>query len=499
DVPLTSITAPVTWSPVAPESIREFAATCYFFGRDLHKANGVPQGLIHSSWGGSIIQAWTSATALRELKSYDSTLQLMQLHARNPAVAESQWKQSQQRWWEQHDPNQKRWSSIDADDAGWPAVRPRDFWEKSGIAAFNEFDGIVWFRTSVVLSDKQANQPASLSLGPVDDVDETWVNGRRIGSMEGWNVQRDYQIPKGVLRSGRNVIAVGVLDSGGGGGLWGEPSQRKLQLASGEAVSLDAEWRYQVSGSLTQVGAAPSAPWMTAVGTTTLYNAMIAPLAGYTLRGVAWYQGESNAMEAEEYARLLPLMMKDWRNAFGNDLPFLVVQLAAFGAAANSPSESPWAELRETQRRVVNADGNAALATAVDIGDRFDIHPTNKQEVGRRLALAARRLVFHENIAAAGPEAMTARRDGAKVIIGFANAGGGLQVNGGNRPAGFELCDSSRQCSFVDAAVEQDRVVLEASAVPGAVKVRYAWAKSPVCNLYNQQQLPALPFEMSIQ
>ena len=495
--PLRTFSDPVSWQAVTSDTIREFSAACYFFGRELQRVQGVPQGLIHSSWGGSIIQAWTSAEALRKLPGYDAPLQLLALHAQSPQRAEQQWHDITVDWWRQHIASD--WSVPTLDDAAWPTIRPVDFWEKSTIPEFEDFDGLAWYRATVNLTAQQAREGATLLLGPIDDMDTTWVNGQRVGGLEGWDTPREYALAKGVLKPGRNVIAVAVLDSGGGGGMWGLPSQRVLRLGSGATIPLDGEWRYRIAGTLAQTGAPPHAPWMTAIGTTTLYNAMIAPLAGYSLRGAAWYQGESNTMEAEEYARLLPTMMQDWRNAFGQDLPFLVVQLAGFGAATSVPGDSTWAALREVQRRVVDADGHAALATAIDIGDRYDIHPTNKQEVGRRLALAARHLVFGENVVASGPAATGAKRAGEKVIVDFANVAGGLVVIGGNRPAGFELCDTKRQCRFVDASVQGDHVALDAAGIADAAVVRYAWAKSPVCNLYNTTHLPALPFELPVQ
>lgn len=501
-VPLRDFAQPVAWTAAAPGAIDEFAATCYFFGRDLYRANGVPQGLIHSSWGGSTIQAWISAPALSELRNYGEALQLLDLYAQSPQQADVRWRALMDTWWKEHDPagrNVAALSIIGFDDSAWPTLRPEGFWEKSAVAALHDFDGIVWFRKTFDLSAQQARDDATLSLGPIDDADVTWVNGKRIGSMEGWDTQRVYVIPRGVLRAGKNAIAVAVLDSGGGGGMWGPAQQRSIRFKSGSSVTLDGDWRYRISGSLPQTGVAPHAPWLQAVGTTTLYNGMIAPLAGYSVRGAAWYQGEANAMEAAEYARLLPALMKDWRHAFGADLPFLVVQLAGFGAAVDAPSDPAWAALREVQRRAVDADGNAALAVAIDIGERDDIHPTNKQEVGRRLAFAARQVIFHENVVGAAPAPIEARRTGNQVAVNFSNAPDGLVVQGGNRPVGFELCDAKRHCGFIDATVQEDRVLLDAAAVPDPFFVRYGWANSPVCNLYNTNGLPAVPFEVPVR
>jgi sialate O-acetylesterase len=189
-------------------------------------------------------------------------------------------------------------------------------------------------------------------------------------------------------------------------------------------------------------------------------------------------------------------MMRDWRAQFGSDTPFLIVQLAGFGPAATQPSPASWADIREVQRRTVAADNHAALVTTIDIGDRYDIHPTNKQEVGRRLALAARREIFDEPVTAAGPEPISAARSGERIVVKFANAAGGLVVTGGNRPVGFELCSARKECRFADATVQGDRVVLDATADDAFV--RYGWAGSPICNLFNNAELPAVPFEVAV-
>jgi sialate O-acetylesterase len=224
---------------------------------------------------------------------------------------------------------------------------------------------------------------------------------------------------------------------------------------------------------------------------------MIAPLAPYGLKGVAWYQGEANVSEAGEYARLLPALMADWRTQFRvADLPFLVVQLAAFGPLSAVPQDTPLSRLREVQRRVVQADPRAGLAVTIDVGDPYDIHPTNKLEVGRRLGLLARRIAYGEAVTASAPEPVSARRDGERVVVTFSR--GGLVSYGAARPVGFELCDSSRRCHYVDAAVVGGKVLLEAGAGEASL-VRYAWADSPMVNLFGGEKLPVSPFELPVR
>jgi sialate O-acetylesterase len=491
---------PVKWEVARPGTVDEFSAVCYFLGRDLHAATGIPQGLIHSSWGGSVVQAWISTDTFGELSGYESARSLLALHARSPQQAEQHWRTTQLEWWSQHDPlhNGSDWRLLKFDDSGWPTTAANRIWEDDGNAELSNFDGMARYRYTLTLTREQASA-GTLVLGPIDDFDFTWVNGVPIGANSTWNLPREYPLARGVLKPGKNVIAVAVLDHGGGGGLWGDPKHRMLRLKSGDTVPIDGAWHYRPVRPLAQTGIPPRAPWGDSQGMSTLYNAMISPLAGYTLRGAAWYQGEANVSESAEYARLLPALFDDWRKAFGADLPFLVVQLADFGPVATRPVDSMWASLRDVQRRVVQADPHAALAVTVDVGDRYDIHPTNKQQVGRRLALAARRLVYGDDVVASGPSPIEASRAGGQVVVRFENVASGLVVYGGKEPIGFELCDDGNRCEYVDATVQDDRVVLEIGSIGKPSRVRYAWADSPICNLYNDNDLPAVPFEMRIQ
>lgn len=488
------------WRISGPESVRDFSATCFFMGKQLRQSQNVPIGLIAASWGGSVIEDWLSEPALRRLGGYDVSLDTLAVYARSPEEGRRVWDETSERWWRDNDPGSAGptpWYSPDYDDSGWTAATPEGFWEGSS-PELTVFNGVIWHRTAVTLTAAQAAGEATLRLGPVDDVDTTWINGRKIGGREGWDTPRTYSVPAGVLREGRNLIAVGVLDTGGGGGLWGPAADKTLTLADGSVVSLADPWRRKVSAPITALRNLPRTPWFGGSGVTTLSNGMIAPLEGYGLAGFAWYQGEANVGDPEGYGRLLPAMIADWRTRFGDEtLPFFAVQLANFGPATSTPTDSAWAALREVQREVVNADGNAGLAVAIDIGDRYDIHPTNKQEVGRRLALAARAVAHGEQGVPATPSPRDAEISGPTVVISFDRVGDGLVVYGAARPVGFELCGADG-CRFVDARVEGETVVLDAAGVTEPRTVRFCWADSPVCNLYGDAGLPAVPFELPV-
>ena len=501
DAPRRDFEFAPSWQVATPATVRDFSAACFFFGRDIEHTQRVSVGLVDDSWGGSSIQAWMSPGALHRLGGYDEPLALLARHDRDPAAAEAGWQAVVDKWWQGRPAaaiGLPEFSDPQFDDSGWSTMRVSGDWEDSGIPALSNFDGVVWFRSTVQLSAAQAAQSAHLQIGAVDDADTTWINGRRVGGFEGWDVPRNYALPSGVLHAGSNLIAVRVLDSGGGGGMWSPPEARRLVFADGSSVPLALEWRYDIAGDLAAVGALPHAPWLPAIGSTTLYNGMIAPLGPMGLRGMLWYQGEANVADAGEYARLLPALMADWRVQFGAELPFYIVQLAGYGAAVPGPVESGWAALRDVQRRVAENDAHSGLASAIDIGDRYDIHPTNKQEVGRRLALLARHRVYGEALEDSGPAVRSAQRRGDRIVISFAHADGGLHVLASNRPVGFELCSAPRHCRYVDARVAGESVVLDERGGARALRVRYAWAGSPVANLVNAAGLPASPFELAI-
>ncbi len=402
-------------------------------------------------------------------------------------------------WWSANDPGGRAgWYAPTFDDSAWSTITPDGTWENTGIRELSGFDGIAWYRTEFTLTAAQAAQGGQFTLGPVDDIDVTYLNGSVIGGISGWDQPRNYDVAPGVLHAGRNVLAVGALDTGGGGGLWGPASEKLLRLADGSAVPLTNPWRYHISAPLSEVTSPPQAPWGGPNAYSVLYNGMIAPLAPYGLSGVLWYQGEANAGAPADYARLLPGMMDDWRRAFGRpNLPFMIVQLANYGpAVASEPQRHSWGEIRDVQRRVVDADAHAGLAVSIDIGDRFDIHPTQKLLVADRLVRIARGIVYGDDVVTSGPAPLTATRAGAVIVVTFEQ--GPLRAYSSNRPMAFELCDGERACRFVDARIDGPSVRLS-DALPSDTFVRHCWGDGPICNMYNDEDLPAVPFELAIQ
>jgi sialate O-acetylesterase len=460
-----------TWRVSAPDSTREFSAACYFMGVELQRRRQVPIGLIAASWGGSFIEAWLGADTLLADGQFSDGLGLLAQWQADPVAAERKWLERTQAFLADNLSSDR--PLVDAD--------PTLIWEQwgngSGDSGFADFDGFGTYTTTVTLSASQAMAGQRLMLGLIDDIDHTVVNGQPVGMTAGWDVQRNYALPQGLLRQGVNRIEVRVLDTGGGGGLYGT-APRAIILRDGASVELDHAWRFRPGRSLAQAGAAPQKPWMPISGLGTLANGMIAPLGRIPLAGIAWYQGESNA------SRLLPLLMAEWRERF-DTRRFAIVQLANFGALNDAPGESHWAQLRDVQRRIVAADRDAGLAIAIDVGDPYDIHPANKRSIGVRLA-SAMDGEGHAQL----PVAATA---GDRARLTFAHD---LVLVGGASPVGFELC-SQNKCRFVDAQIiDASTVSLHLQASDD--HVRYLWSDSPVTNLYDRAGIPVTPFQIAL-
>ncbi|HEY5782402.1 MAG TPA: sialate O-acetylesterase [Lysobacter sp.] len=499
-VPQEQFAGPVAWRATTSDTLRDFSAACFYFARELQKTVDVPMGLINSAWGGSRIQAWTSGGALRATGHYDDELDVLALYSRDPIAAVGRWGEVWGRWWRARSDvaaGDEPWAANYAEGKDWRnAPATLGAWERWGVPELAEFDGMVWYRTSVKLTAQQAAQEAVLALGSADEMDMTWINGQAVGATYGAGTGREYPLPRGLLHEGENTVVVNVLDTYRDGGLSGPASAHGLRFKDGSRVPLDGVWKYRI---VPGYDSPPRAPWQTAAGLSTLYNGMIAPIGRYSLRGVLWYQGESNTFESDRYADLLRSWRTDWRTRFGADLPVLLVQLAGYGKATIQPAESGWAMLREAQRHVADEDPRTGLVVTIDIGDHYDVHPPNKQEVGRRLARAARHLVYGEKLPASGPAPRSVARAGDAVVVTFEGNTGDLVAQGAPGPIGFELCGPQPEsCRYAEAKAWGNTVTLRAPMEHEATRVRYCWADGPVCTLFDGVPLPAVPFEMPI-
>ncbi|WP_419252187.1 sialate O-acetylesterase [Caulobacter sp. ErkDOM-YI] len=491
--PKASFGKPPVWKPTNRDTLGSFSASCYYFARELQKIRAVPFGLIHASWGGSGIEAWMSPAALRKVGGYDEAIETLNLSLKDPAAANRRWGETIKAWWAPKHPGEA--ATAPWTGAGVWTEAPKDLgiWERWGVPALAEFNGVVWFKTEVTLTVAQAKQAATLNLGQIDEMDATYLNGVGVGATSGAWLDRSYPLAVGALKAGRNTIVVSAYDTYANGGIYGDPSKRALVLADGTRLPLNA-WSYRIEP---RVGAdPPRAPWDTLAGVSTLYNGMLAPMGPYAYSGLAWYQGETNVGRDQTYAALQTAFVAERRAGMAPDMPAVVAQLASYGAFATTPGASGTAALREAQRRAVVADPHAGLAVTTDIGDPFDIHPGNKQQVGRRLALAARRIAGEA--VTTGPAPISAKRVGEAVVIGFDQIGGTLVSRGSDRVIGFELCDAANACRWADARIDRASVVLTVPAGAPAAQVRFAWADSPTFNLFDSAGLPAVPFEMEV-
>ena len=493
--PLEDVTT-TGWKPPQPAQVGSFSAVAYFFARQLRKELKVPIGLVNTSWGGTHVETWTSREAFekspefaRMISAWPAARMDSVLQARQEAVAKvvEGWKQQ-----EAAPGETDHWMQPSFADSDWKTLRVPGLWEQQALPGL---DGTVWLRYHFELTGAQAAGGQVLHLGMIDDNDETYLNGQRLGASSGYNVERRYALPAGVLKPGHNVLVVKVEDTGGGGGLSSPAESVMLQTNAGN-IPLAGLWKYRiarVSGVASAVAMGPND------FPTLLFNGMVNPIIPFSMRGAIWYQGESNTGRAYQYRQAFPLMIQDWRGRWGQgDFPFYFVQLATFfaGSGGNTNSGNEWAELREAQTRTLTLP-NTAMAVTTDIGNPKNIHPTNKQEVGRRLALQALSKTYgRQDLLADGPVLESATPQGHRMVLSFRNTGQGLVARDKyGYIRGFEVAGTDGQFHFAKAWVEGNKVIVFSEKVLQPLHVRYGWTdNAEEINLFNSDGLPAGPF-----
>lgn len=474
------------WKAATPQDVRDFSAVAYFFARNIFRQYHVPIGLINASVGGTPIEAWTSEEGLQEFPSIIATIRKNKDSIRpqggyKEPVIQDAGLISRPVW---YDP-----AYI---PTHWRSIIIPGYWEDQGARDLN---GTVWYRREIDVPVSMTGIPAKLSLGRIVDADVVYINGQQVGNTTYQYPQRRYQLPAGTLKAGKNLIVVRVTNHAGKGGF--VPDKPYYVSAGKDTLDLKGSWLYKVGGvSITSVNTGFQAQG----NPTALYNAMFAPLTSYTIKGILWYQGETNAGDPVAYARLLPALIKDWRSKWKEgDIPFLYVQLPNFMDVQYLPSESSWAATREAQRKALVLPGTG-MAVTIDLGEWNDIHPDRKKEVGDRLALLARKMVYNEpQLVATGPLFEKAKSDGNRVIISFSATGSGLITNDGEAPAEFAIAGADKKFVWANARIEGNTVVVWSEEVTAPRYVRYAWADNPDNpNLSNREGLPASPFEIDI-
>jgi sialate O-acetylesterase len=498
------------WVPCTLQTVGSFSATGYFFGRELHKHLGVPIGLIDCSLGATPAEAWTSWQALKKLPDFRGRIEQLEKLPADVENVKDFHKRELADWLlmlESRDPGQPSkpggWASPSFDDMSWKIIQAPGIWENAGVG-MEHFDGTAWLRKQVMIPDSYVGRDLDLSLGRIDDEAVVFFNGVRVCQMTGDKfVEPGCRIPARLVKAGRNVVAVRVYDMVGGGGFVGKAEEMKLDTVSASAAGssetgsadMSGEWRIRPAVDLKTLPLQPVDP-LGASSPGALFNGMIAPLVPYGLKGVVWYQGESNATRATQYRSLFPALIRDWREQWNTrELPFVFVQLANYMPRRDQPDDDEWAELRDAQLSALGVP-RTAMAVTVDIGDAADIHPKNKQEVGRRLALAARKVAYGETLVFSGPvyRRGSMRVEGSRARLKFEHEGSGLMAKGGAPLKGFAIAGKDRKFVWANARIEGNSVVVWSDNVPTPAAVRYAWAANPDATLCNKEGLPASPF-----
>lgn len=483
------------WEKTTPENVLHFSAAAYFFAKNLYEKYQVPIGLINSALGGSPVEAWMSEEAL---KSFPEHLQEAQRFKDSTLIRQIEQDDQEriQAWYQQlnqkdqaYDNPQKVWSDPSLNTADWASMQVPGYWADTPLGPVN---GVVWFRKEIEIPADNAGQAAELNLGRIVDADSVFVNGQFVGTTSYQYPPRWYTIPAGVLKAGKNTIAVRIINQSGKGGF---VLDKPYYLAvESDTIDLTGSWKYKLGAEMEPLASQTFIRWKP-LG---LYQAMIAPLLNYRIKGVIWYQGESNADQPEEYAELFPAMIRDWRKQWEQGtFPFLFVQLANFMEAKDQPAESNWAMLREAQRQAL-ALPKTGMAVAIDIGEWNDIHPLNKKDVGERLALVAQKVAYGEEVVYSGPTYESMEIEGNKVILTFDNIGSGLKVKGKDLNY-FAIAGADKDFVWANAKVKGNKVIVWSEKISNPVAVRYAWADNPEgANLYNKEDLPASPFRTDI-
>lgn len=478
------------WKSANPQDVLDFSAVAYFFAKALYEKYHVPIGIINSSWGGIPIEAMMSEDALKDFPNILKTVERNKDTAYINSLSRRRFS-GNPRPRPQDRGLTEKWYDPTYVPKEWRQINIPGYWEDQGVKDLN---GVVWYRKEIDVPASIANSTAKVFLGRIVDADVLYINGKQVGNTTYMYPQRRYSVPAGVLKPGKNLFVIRVTNNFGKGGF---VTDKPYQLFAGsDTVDLKGYWQYKV-GLVDQPfrGFGGGGGIAEQNQPTALYNTMIAPLIGYTMKGFVWYQGESNTGKAAEYAKLQQAMINDWRVKWNQpNAPFLYVQLPGFMDYNYLPSESQWAELRESQLKSLSVP-NTAMAVAIDLGEWNDIHPDRKKPVGDRLALAAEKIAYGENIVYSGPIFQSQQIEGNKIILSFSNIGSGLITDDGEPLSEFAIAGEDKKFVWANAKIEGDKVVVWSDDVPYPKYVRYAWADDPVNpNLYNKEGLPASPF-----
>ena len=482
-----------SWSQCSPETAANFSAVGYFFGRHLNKELNIPIGLISADWGGTPAEAWTSRETMEKLPDFKDRLDAVVNF--DPENEKAQYEKKLADWNKSlggiEEGTKAGWHKKELEDSDWQKMELPKAWGETELA---DYDGTVWFRSKVNLPPSWSRKDQTLTLGPIDDIDTVWVNGVLIGTTTRWDTPREYTVPASALRTGPNIVAVRVIDTRGEGGFTGKKEQMKIRPVGApekSAANTAGQWMYKKGSPAKDIPAPPQpAGGFNAHSPTSLYNGMIAPVVPLAIKGAIWYQGESNAYRAYQYRTLFAAMIKDWRKKWKRgDFPFYYVQIAPYKYGDATPSE----ELREAQLLTLNTK-NTGMAVTWDIGNIDDIHPRNKQDVGKRLALWALAKDYgHKDIVYSGPLYKSMKVEGNKIRLLFDHVGGGLIAKDGPLTH-FTIAGDDKKFTPAQAVIDGDTIVVSSEEVKKPAAVRFAWSNTAEPNLFNKEGLPASSF-----
>jgi sialate O-acetylesterase len=477
------------WKSAVGEDVRPFSAVAYFFCKKIYDKYHVPMGIINSSVGGPPIESWTSEEGLKEFPDVISIIE----KNKDTAYVNSFKRRPVRNAPPPRDQglaNAVKWFDPAYVPKNWRPINVPGYWEDQGLKDLN---GVVWYRKEIEVPASMTNKPARIFLGRIVDADELYINGKRVGNTTYQYPQRRYHLPADVLKPGKNILVVRVTNAAGKGGF--VPDKPYCVFAGSDTIDLKGTWQYKVGAAYKPFAGGGGGGFNEQYQPAALYNAMVAPVIHYTIKGICWYQGEGNTGRPKQYDELQAAMVKDWRSKWGQGLlPFLYVQLPNFMDYNYQPSESNWAELRESQFKAL-AVPNTAMAVAIDLGEWNELHPDNKKSVGERLALGALKLAYNENIEYSGPLFDTAVINGNKITISFTHTGSGLISNDGEPLSEFAIAGEDKKFVWAKATIEGEKVIVWSDEITNPKYVRYAWADNPAFpNLYNKEGLPASPF-----
>ncbi|MFV8465468.1 sialate O-acetylesterase [Flavobacterium sp. LB1P62] len=477
------------WAVCSKETVRDFTAVGYFFAKKLYAELKIPIGIINTSWGGTCVETWTSRQAFEkntEFKDMIADVPMLNMDSISKLYAKTMRERVEKiQGTAVSTANETSFKELGFNDASWAELNVPGLWENQPLG---DLDGVVWMRKTITLSAEDIKNGTTLSLSKIDDEDITYINGIEVGRNTLWDAKRVYTVPTNILKEGKNVIAVRIVDNSGGGGIYGESSDLKLTLGS-KIIPLEGKWKYKVI--VVKTALSPNSfPSL-------LYNAMINPLIPYAFQGVLWYQGEANVWRAKQYKKAFPLMITDWRTKWNQgDFPFYFVQLSTFNEFnRNSKNGSRWAELREAQTQTLQLP-NTGMAVTTDIGNAKDIHPTNKQDVGKRLAAIALNNVYGKKMVYRGPTYKSLEIKGNQIILTFDNIGSGLSTaDNTENVKGFEIAGADKIFYAAKAIIKDNKIIVSSEMVPNPIAIHYGWADDDTeINLFNKEKFPASPF-----